>query len=139
MNQATLDQQQRCKSGIVANNCNAGIIDPNGNVAKPTRAPSFTSTVGLNYKAELGDNFTLTPSVNWNYISGTWVSTSGDPRGFQEGHSLINAGLTLRSLAGWSVGVECSNCFDDVYRTSFLIYPYLNAPGTWLVKLGYDF
>lgn len=139
VNQITLEQQQRCRAGIIANNCNAGIITPSGEVAEPTRAPSFTSTAGVSYSLPLGGGLTLNPSVNWNYVSGTWVSTSNDPRGFQEGHSIVNGGLTMRSDNGWSVGVECSNCFDKVYRTSFLIYPYLNEPGSWLVRARYNF
>ena len=34
--------------------------------------------------------------------SDSWVSTSNDPRGFQKGHSIVNAGLTLRSPDRWS-------------------------------------
>ena len=51
----------------------------------------------------------------------------------------MSAGITLKSDFGWSVGVECSNCFDYTYKTSFLIYPYLNSPGTWLVRTRYNF
>jgi iron complex outermembrane receptor protein len=47
--------------------------------------------------------------------------------------------VTLASDDGWTLGVECSNCFGKVYRTSFLIYAYLNNPGTWLVRAGYKF
>jgi iron complex outermembrane receptor protein len=139
INQITLDQQARCLAGIVANNCNAGIITPDGQIAEPTRAPSFTSTVGVNYELQLGGGYTLQPAVNWNYISDTWVATSNDPRGFQKAHSIVNGGITLRSPDRWSLAVECNNCFDDTYITSFLIYPYLNAPGSWMVRLRYDF
>ena len=139
INQLTLDQQDRCLSGIIVNNCNAGIITPTGDIAKPTRAPHFTSTLGANYSFDLGNRLSLQPSVNWNYTSGTWVATSNDPRGFQPAHSLFNAGLTLRSGSGWSLGVECNNCFDKTYITSFLIYPYLNNPGSWMVRARYEF
>lgn len=139
INNITLEQQARCLAGIIANNCNAGIITPTGDVADPTRAPSFTSTVGANYSLDLGRGYSLQPAVNWNYIGDTWVSTSNDPRGFQKAHSIVNGGLTLRSDRGWSLGLECNNCFDDTYITSFLIYPYLNAPGSWLARLRYEF
>jgi iron complex outermembrane receptor protein len=139
LNQATLDQQARCRSGIIANNCNAGIITPSGEVGLPTRAPTFTSAAGFNYSHNLKGDLWLEPSVNWVYVSDSWVSTSNDPRGLQEAHSLINAGLTLRSGRRWSVGVECNNCLDDVYRTSFLIYPYLSQPGSWMVRTRFNF
>ncbi|OCC23774.1 hypothetical protein MB02_10395 [Croceicoccus estronivorus] len=138
-NQATLDQIDNCLNGVTVNNCNAGIVTPDGQIATPTRAPDFTSTLGASYEAELGGGFTLTPSVNWRYTSETWVSTSNDVRGYQKGYSLFNGGITLKSDSGWSIGAECSNCFDKTYRTSYLIYPYLNAPGTWMVRARYDF
>lgn len=138
-NQATLDQIRNCRNGVTVNNCNAGIVTPGGQIAVPTRAPEFTSTAGINYEAQLGGGYTLTPSVNWRYTTETWVSTSNDPKGYQGGYSLVNAGLTLRSPDRWSVGVECNNCFDKEYWTSFLIYPYLNSPGSWMVKARYEF
>ncbi|MHB9880636.1 TonB-dependent receptor [Pacificimonas sp. ICDLI1SI03] len=139
INDITLEQQQNCRDGITANNCNAGIITPDGDVATPTRAPEFTSTLGANYVADIGNGFTLTPSVAWNYVSDTWISTSNDPRGFQPGYSIFNAGLNFRTDEGWSIGIECNNCFDKVYRTSFLIYPYLSNPGTWMARARYEF
>jgi iron complex outermembrane receptor protein len=140
LNAITLAQQTACRAGIVANNCGIGIITKTGEVAPPTRAPRFTSTVGVNYTFLLNHDLSLEPSVNWNYVSGTWVSTFGDPTGFQPAHSIVNAGLTMRSAQhGLSLGVECNNCFNARYKTSFLIWPYLNNPGTWMARLGYNF
>ncbi|MBX3594360.1 TonB-dependent receptor [Sphingomonas sp.] len=139
LNQATKDQIARCLGGTYANNCNTGIVTPTGAVGEPTRAPRFTSTLGANYDFDLGGGLSLKPSVNWAYVSGTWVSTSNDAAGFQPAHSLFNGGLTLASDSGWSLGVECSNCFNKVYKTSFLIYPYLSNPGSWIVRARYKF
>ncbi len=139
-NQQTLTQMANCRGGIAtATNCNQSIVTPNGTIAVPTRAPGLTSTVGINYAFDLGSGWQLQPSGNWNYVSSDWVATSNDPRGYQDAHSIFNAGLTLRSDFGWSIGVECSNCFNDTYKTSFLIYPYLNNPGTWMVRTRYNF
>ncbi len=139
LNQETKDQIARCLGGTFSGNCNTGIITATGTVAEPTRPPHFTSTLGTSYKVPLGRGFSLQPSVNWTYVSGTWVSTSGDPSGYQPGHSLINAGLTLASDRGLSIGIECSNCLNSTYKTSFLIYPYLNNPGTWMMRIRYGF
>lgn len=139
LNQATKDQIARCLAGVYANNCNTGIVTPTGGIGEPTRAPRFTSTLGANYSFDLGGGYSLQPSANWNYVSGTWVSTSNDIAGFQPAHSLFNGGLTLAADAGWSVGVECSNCFNSTFKTSFLIYPYLNNPGTWMARVRYNF
>ena len=140
LNPLTVQQQQNCLNGIRVNNCGIGIITASGGVAEPTRAPHFTSTVGVNYTFRFNGDLSLEPSVNWNYVSGTWVSTFGDPTGFQPAHSVVNAGVTLRSARrGLSLGVECNNCFNARYKTSFLIWPYLNNPGTWMARLGYNF
>ncbi len=138
INAGTVDQQEDCLNGVAAR-CNNSIVTPDGRIAEPTRAPDFTSTLGGNYTAEMGGGYTLTPSVAWRYTSDTWVSTSNDPRGFQEGYSIFNAGLTLKMPSNVSLTLECSNCFDEVYRTSYLIYPYLNAPGTWMLRGRFDF
>ncbi len=138
VNDITRAQQANCQDGVVTA-CNVSIITPDGQIAEPTRAPSFTSTVGASYNWELGNGLSLQPAVNWNYISSTWVSTSNDPRGFQPGHSVVNGGVTLRSESGWSLGLECNNCFDDLYMTSFLIYPYLSDPGRWMARMRYNF
>lgn len=140
-NYNTITQQQmvNCQNGITANNCNAGIVTPNGDIAVPTRAPNFTSTLGVSYTADLGNGYTLSPSVNWRYVDDTWVSTSNDPKGFQDDYNIVNAGITLRTPNNWSVSVECSNCFDEIYRTSFLIYPYLSNPGSWMIRTRYEF
>ncbi|QIG78856.1 TonB-dependent receptor [Stakelama tenebrarum] len=138
VNAGTLAQQQDCLNGV-AGSCNNSIVTPDGEIADPTRAPDFTSTLGFNYTAELGSGYSITPSVNWRYVSDTWVSTSNDMRGFQEGYSIFNAGLTFRMPSNVSLTLECSNCFDEVYRTSFLIYPYLNQPGSWMARARYDF
>jgi len=138
VNDITRAQQANCLSGDVTA-CNVSIITPDGQIAEPTRAPSFTSTVGASYNWDLGNGLSIQPAVNWNYISSTWVSTSNDSRGYQPGHSVVNGGVTLRSEEGWSLGLECNNCFDDLYMTSFLIYPYLSEPGRWMARLRYDF
>jgi iron complex outermembrane recepter protein len=137
---AVVTQIANCKAGITVNNCNAGIVTPTGGVAVPTRAPEFTSTLGANYRIVLSSDFSLTPSVAWNYVSGTWVSTSNDSRGYQPGHSILNGGLTLRDeTRNWSLTAECNNCLNDTYKVSFLIYPYLNNPGTWMLRARYDY
>ena len=138
VNDITRAQQAACLAGTVTS-CNLSIVTPDGQIAEPTRAPKFSSTLGFSYKADLGNGLTLTPSANWRYLSKTWVSTSNDPRGLQKAHSIVNAGLSLKTDSGWSVGVECNNCFRDVYMTSFLIYPYLNDPGRWSIKVRREF
>ncbi len=133
-------QVARCKAGIIANNCNAGIVTPTGDIATPVRVPRFASTLGANYTFRLSDTTSLVPSGSWEVTDGSWVSTSDDPRGYQDAHSLFNGGLTLRdSKLGASLTVQCTNCLNQTYKTSFLIYPYLNDPGRWMARIRKDF
>ena len=61
-------------------------------------------------------------------------------RGYQEAGSTFNAGITLRNVSqGWSIAAECNNCFDRRYVASFLIFPYLNEPGRWSIRVRKDF
>ena len=140
VNAAVVAQQARCTAGVVTNNCNAGIVTPTGGIAKPVRVPSFSSTLGFNYKIQFNDEVSLTPSASWFYTKGNWASTSNDPRGYQNAHSLFNGGLGLRfEDLGLTVAAECTNCFNKVFKTSFLIYPYLNEPGRWMARVRKDF
>ncbi len=140
LNPAVYAQIARCKAGIIANNCNAGIVTPTGEIAEPVRVPRFSSTLGANYTFHLNDTVSLVPSAAWEYTDGSWVATSADPRGYQNAHSLFNFGLSLRSSAlGASLTAECTNCLDKTIKTSFLIYPYLNEPGRWMLRLRKDF
>jgi iron complex outermembrane receptor protein len=139
INDITRKQQANCLAGIVANNCGIGVITPTGGIAAPNRAPHFTSTLGAVYTWDLNKTLALKPSINWNYMSQNLISSFGAATGVQPGHSLFNAGLTLQSTQGWSLSVDCDNCFNYTYRTSFLIYAYLNTPGTWMARFGYKF
>ncbi len=133
-------QVARCKAGITANNCNAGVVTPTGEIAEPVRVPKFTSTLGANYTFHLNNSTSLVSNATWAYTEGSWVSTSNDPRGYQNAHSLFNFGLSLRSSSlGASITAECTNCFNQTYKTSFLIYPYLNDPGRWMLRVRKDF
>jgi len=132
-------QQQRCLAGVPGN-CNQGVITPTGEVADPTRAPEFSSVVGVNYTFALAANWEFVPSVNWSHIKGHFIGTSNQPLSFQHTRDTFNAGLTLKNKAnGWSLTADCTNCTNEAYVVSFLIYPYLNEPVRWNVRLRKEF
>ena len=140
LNASVVAQQARCRTGPAANNCNAGIVTPQGNIAEPVRMPGFSSTLGANYTFRFNDRQSLTPSAAWAFTDGSWVSTSNDPRGYQNRHSTFNFGLQLRDTdLGITASADCTNCFDKTYKTSFLIYPYLSEPARWMLRLRKDF
>ncbi|MDG2532148.1 TonB-dependent receptor [Sphingomonas sp. HITSZ_GF] len=137
---SVLAQAERCRAGVaVSTNCNQGIVTSSGQIALPSRVAPFNSTVNLSYTADLG-KFQFIPSGSWAYTDGSYPSAQNDPRGYQEAHSLFNAGLTLRNRdMGWSLSAECTNCFNKRYVASFLIFPYLNEPGRWSLRARFDF
>ena len=137
---SVITQAANCRAGVlITTNCNQGIVTATGQIAKPSRVAPFNSTLGANYTAEFGD-FQLIPSVSWAYTKGSWPSAQNDVRGYQKAHSLINGGVALKNpQMGWTLSVECTNCLDKRFVSSFLIYPYLNEPGRWSVRARYDF
>jgi iron complex outermembrane recepter protein len=152
---------------IPANNapaCAAGIVDARGNIATPVRTPKWTISMGASYKAELGGGLSLTPSINASFRSKQEVGTSNlsfytgtisGPNGtfpsnpfsgqfitgsFSPSAWLINAGLALKSEAGFELSVDCTNCLDKEYIQSTLAnYSYLNRPMEWTVRAKYRF
>jgi len=136
---AVVAQQARCRAGVPGN-CNTGVVTPTGGIAPPTRAPDFSSVVGVNYALGLGGGLELVPSANWTYVEGHFIGTAATPISFQRAHSTFNAGITLKDDAnGWSLTAECTNCTNKAYVVSFLVYPYLNEPVRWMVRARKEF
>jgi iron complex outermembrane receptor protein len=135
---AVLAQQQRCLAGVPGN-CNQGIITPTGGIALPTRAPSFSSVMGANYAFQIADAWQLVPSINWSHIKGHYIGAANPPLSFQHTRDTFNAGVTLKDNTGWSLTADCTNCTNKAYVVSFLIYPYLNEPVRWNVRLKKEF
>jgi iron complex outermembrane receptor protein len=135
---AVVAQQQRCLANI-PNNCNQGVVTPTGGIAIPTRAPSFSSVVGANYTFPITDKWDLIPSVNWSHIKGHYIGTANTPISYQRTRDTFNAGITLKDDTGWSLTADCTNCTNKAYVVSFLIYPYLNEPVRWNVRLKKEF
>jgi iron complex outermembrane recepter protein len=151
----------------VAAACGVGIVAPDGSIATPVRTPAWTMSMGATYVLKIGDALNLIPSVNANWRSSSEVGTSavsffnqgftsaggvaypanaayrGDfIRGsFSESRWIANASLTLKSNSeGWSVLVECRNCFDEeAVESSLANHSYLNPPRTWTIRARYNF
>lgn len=133
-------QQQRCQAGSVAD-CGLGIVDPQGDIADPVRAPDFTASIGATYVFNINDDFQLIPTVNFSHAKEHNVGTSGLDVGIDgTERNLLSAGLTLNAVnQNWRVTLECQNCTDDVYTTSVLVFPYIDDPMTWDLRFRYDF
>jgi iron complex outermembrane receptor protein len=137
---SVLAQAENCRNRLAAglstvNICNVSVITPTGQIAEPVRAPEYTSTLGLNGTFPLGADLNLVPSVNWTRMGESWVATANTPTGIQLARDTFNAGVSLRSPGGrWSVTADCTNCTNETYVVSFLVYPYLNEPRRWSVR-----
>ena len=76
-------------------------------------------------------------SVYANNLLGNGPRIAGS---LSEARWIANATLTLKSEAGWSLSVECRNCFDEEAVESTLAnLEYINPPRTWLLKGRFSF
>lgn len=135
-----LDQQQRCLAGEVAN-CGNGIITLQGEVAKPTRAPTYTAALGADYIQPLSPQLELVPGIAVTRYGRHFISTNNDGRGRNPGYSHVRASVSLQDTSGmWSVRVDCDNCTNRAQLGSvFAGLPYFNSPRTWLASFRYNF
>ena len=130
--------------------CAAGIVTADGQIATPVRTPRWSLSLGGSYEAQLGGDFTLTPSVNASYhskqevaianlslydapvggvnqpVSGPFPANPFGNGNFITGSQsgsvwLVNAGLTLKAPGdSWSLAVDCTNCFNESFIQSAL-------------------
>ncbi len=141
----TLAQQASCQALIRAGAstlgvCNAAVITPTGEIAKPVRVSPFSSTVGFNYTMDLTGDLQLIPSATWNWVQANWIGGSNPPGTYQPSHSTFNAGITLKdSVKGWAITADCTNCNNTTYQVSFITFQYLNEPVRWSLRARYDF
>ena len=157
-------QQAQCQAalagGMPSPACGNGIVTPDGRIAEPVRTPDWSIAGGISYEMPIGDDWTITPSVNATfrseYETGTsnvtiyqsgagMFNTTGNGEfvlgSFNDGYFIVNAGITLAEVdEGLQVSLTCANCFSEDYNSSALANTtYYNAPGTWLVSARYDF
>jgi iron complex outermembrane recepter protein len=145
--------------------CGAGIIRPDGSIATPVRTPKLSLAVGGSYKMDLGNDMSLTPSLNASYASKSETGTSNvniftgsvigsngtfpaNPFGgnfitgsLSKAHWLVSAGLSLKGMGdAWALSLECSNCLGESYiQSSLSNYSYLNRPSEWMIKAKFKY
>lgn len=164
--QLATGQIPNLSGGDTAASCGVGIVAPDGSIAEPVRTPDWTIAIGGSYTAEFGGGFSLVPSINANWRSSSETGTSevtlydqpvtglsgtvfpsntlGNGNvitgSFSDDRWIVNAGIALKSDAGWSITAECKNCFDQESVESTLAnYSYLNPPRSFLIKGRFDF
>lgn len=133
-------QQAACRAGQPGS-CGQGIVAPDGTLAIPERAPRFTTSFGGSYEIPIGD-YRLTPSANASYTSRQTVGTAAVPGDFVSGQWLVGAALIFRPVDGpWRVGVDCSNCFNNLFVGSNFPpgFTFYNEPRVVRVTAGVQF
>jgi iron complex outermembrane receptor protein len=79
-------------------------------------SPEWTYNFGVEYKAALGGESSLTPRVNVSYVGPQWTSVSYSPvTDYLPGYTLVSALLTLELPSAWQVQAYSDNLFDKVY------------------------
>lgn len=141
-----LNQQQNCRDAIAnstptQNICDAGIVDPNGNIAEPTRNPDYTATLGAIYTWSLAQSYELVSSAYLYSVGDHSTFVSGNPAFLVDGYTTWNAALELKNTDNdWGVTLDCRNCNDRTMLVSGLAgEPYYQDPRTWQVRFRKNF
>ena len=135
-------QQADCIAGVdPANNCANGIVNENGQIADPTRAPDWTLNLGANYLFDLGGPYELIPGGYIYMVDDHNVGTSGLPEATVTDYTVVTGSVALNNTdSDWSVIAECRNCTDRRQVVSTLArFQYLQEPRTWMVRFKKGF
>jgi len=95
------------------------IIDPNSLVTlamRPPFASEWQASIGAQYEVDLGGSGTITPRVDWNYLSEFYYQAVTGPFNLVPGRDLFNARITYESDDGnWSISGSVTNLADKFY------------------------
>ncbi len=126
-------------TGCVAPNTDFAAFDVDCNVADPKRSPDTTWTLSTTYNLPIPAwGATLRPTISGRHIGANVVGTR--QLGVNGSEFLTNAAVSLIDDNGrWQATVECQNCLDEEYITSFLFGPYFSPPMTWQARVRFNF
>lgn len=133
---ANIADHDACVTAGGGVSCFAGIIGPNGEVAKPAFAPDWTVRAGASYAFHIPyAGIFVEPVVDVDYRSSMALS----PSNFEDlagSRFLVNAGLGVRTNDGnWLLRFECANCFDKDYVDNAAYgLGYRGMPRTWMLQ-----
>lgn len=125
----------------------AALIDPLG-AATPVQvggrrlplAPTWTGSIGIEYRAELGGGDTITPRVQYSYVGQQWASVfqrSFESLGaFRQWEARLTYEHDKFSLAAFATNFSNQTYVAGQSESAFRLY---GAPRQYGVKLGYSF
>ncbi|MGZ8345665.1 MAG: TonB-dependent receptor [Allosphingosinicella sp.] len=83
-------------------------------------SPEWTINAGAQYAFDLGGEVTLTPRVQWNYISDQITTPFPGARTNLSGRNLVDARLTLDIGERYRIEAYANNLFDNTYVASLI-------------------
>ncbi len=139
--QAACRAQLALRPAVTADNCAIGIVDANGDIATPPRAPDLTLALGGAYDWSIpAAGIILTPSANAVYQSAFETGLANAPlfTGGSRNPAVwqVAAALTLRTDdTNWTLALECENCLDTAFiQTSAAQVGFYNPPRVWQIR-----
>ncbi|HEY2480578.1 MAG TPA: TonB-dependent receptor, partial [Caulobacteraceae bacterium] len=92
----------------------AGPVDLAGR--NQTYAPTWTAQLGVQYTFNLPNGATLSPRLDYGYVSSRWATLfEVAPEDYLGPQSLFNAQLTYQRPDNWRVTLYVTNLFDEHY------------------------
>jgi iron complex outermembrane recepter protein len=107
-------------------------------------SPEWTLSAGVQYDLRLGGTTTLTPRVNYSYVSGQYTSlTYSQVTDYLPAHGLLSALLTLQLTDHWMIEGYGTNLTDKLYRSgqggNNGNYYFYGAPRQYGARVRYNF
>jgi iron complex outermembrane receptor protein len=134
LDQIVLDQQARCQAdpGPDNDDCDAGIVDINGDIISGELARDYQITIGASYVWSITNNLNLIPAAHWSRYGDQEAGTSGDST-FLGGYNFVGASLVLENASSnWSLTARCWDCTEVERITgAFFDVPRAANPALW--------
>ena len=126
----------------------ASVVDPAPQPGRPTSialggrqaplAPTWTANFGVQYAIALGDG-TLTPRVDYSYVSGQWATPYQDLGDFLPERNLVNAELAW-AIHDYRFTAFATNAFNTHYIIGTNIgLRYAGNPGQYGIRVEKHF
>jgi iron complex outermembrane receptor protein len=107
-------------------------------------SPTYSANAGIEYAVNLTDAVSLTPRVNYSYVSGQFTNlTYSEVQDYLPAHGLVSAQVTAKLWKNWTAELYGSNLANKVYRAGQGLdngnsYFY-GAPRQYGIRVGYRF
>lgn len=107
-------------------------------------SPEWTFNAGVQYTADVTDQVSVTPRLNFAYLSSQFTSlTYSEVTDYLPAHGLLSALLTINLYRNWSVEAYGTNLANKIYRTGQGLnnanYYFYGPPRQYGIDVGYKF